>query len=543
MRERSADESFRQFVIDRGDSLLRTAYLLCGERALAEDLLQVALWNTFRAWPRIRDQRRLEQYVKRSLINGWLGWQRRSSSHELACLTGEVPSHPVPDHAEAVTDREHLLRALALLPVRQRAVVVLRFYEDMTERHVARLLRCSVGTVKHQAADALAALRRNQALRVGVSPLGEGDAKVTKTEADLREALQRAVSDVHLAGDLERFFPPARAHRRPRRSLLVVLPVVLALLGTGAAAALPPLLARAPDMGRLFIRATPDGVDIRTYATSGDLQAGIEGELSTDLAAGLVFARQVKVPAGAVRAEATTVFGTNGHDATAVAVRAGVTVSLVRASFAGGGSDTMRPVRGWAVLAHLGRHAGGHVAAYNRRGQLIDLVPIPRPTNPGGPPEVSNATFVRTTHQGILIIGHTVDGFLSPDIADHFFVMVGLEGLQLCRPGDEQGLAVGVSILTGASVPITALGPPITLVVVHTGTAIVRVKVVFANHVADSMTPIAGQAVLATLGTVANNAQLGTLEPATVYGFDRQGRRVASVPLTPASNGTCVPST
>jgi RNA polymerase sigma-70 factor (sigma-E family) len=171
--ERNGDESFRQFVIDRGDALLRTAYLLCGDRALAEDLLQVALWNTFRAWPRIRDQRRLEQYVKRSLLNGWFGWQRRSSSHELACLTGEVPSHPVLDHAEAVADRDHLLRALALLPVRQRAVVVLRFYEDMTERQVARLLRCSVGTVKHQAADALAALGRNQALRAGVSPLGK----------------------------------------------------------------------------------------------------------------------------------------------------------------------------------------------------------------------------------------------------------------------------------------------------------------------------------------------------------------------------------
>ena len=67
-------------------------------------------------------------------------------------------------------------------------------------------------------------------------------------------------------------------------------------------------------------------------------------------------------------------------------------------------------------------------------------------------------------------------------------------------------------------------------------------KVVFANHVSDSMAPIAGQAVLATLGTVANNAQLATLQPATVYGFDRQGRRVASVPLTPESNGSCLPS-
>jgi len=295
-------------------------------------------------------------------------------------------------------------------------------------------------------------------------------------------------------------------------------------------------------MARLFIRATSDGVDIRAYATSGGLQAGLEGELSTDRAAGLVFGRQVKVPAGAVRAEATTVFGTDGHDATAVAVRAGTNVATVRATFGGGGSDVMRPVGGWAVLAHLGSRPGGHVAAYNGRGQLVDRAPIPRPTNPGGPPEVSDPTFVRNTHQGILIVGHTVGGFLSPDIADHFVVMVGLEGLQLCRPGDQRGLAVGVSILTGGGVPITFLGPPLTLVVVHAGRAIARVEVVFANHVSDSMAPIAGQAVLATLGTVANNAQLGTLQPATVYGFDRQGRRVASVPLTPESSGSCLPS-
>jgi RNA polymerase sigma-70 factor (sigma-E family) len=171
--ERSNDESFRNFVIERGDALLRTSYLLCGDRGLAEDLLQTALWNTCKAWPRIRDPRRREQYVRRSLLNGWLGWQRRSSSRELTGhnVTGEMPSRPVPDHAEAVAEREQLVRALAVLPVRQRAVVVLPFYEDMTERQVARVLHCSVGTVKHQAADALAALGRNQALRAGADPL------------------------------------------------------------------------------------------------------------------------------------------------------------------------------------------------------------------------------------------------------------------------------------------------------------------------------------------------------------------------------------
>ncbi len=228
--------------------------------------------------------------------------------------------------------------------------------------------------------------------------------------------------------------------------------------------------------------------------------------------------------------------------ATAVAVRAGTQVSMVRATFAGGGSDAMRPVGGWAVLAHLGSLPGGHVAAYNARGRLVDMAPVPRPTNPGGPREVSNPTFVRTTHQGVLIVGHTVGSFLSPDVADGSFVMVGLEGLEICRPANPRGLAPGVRILSGDGQPPGSMGPPITLVVVHSGTAIARVEVVFANHVADLMAPIGGQAVLATLGTVANNAQLGTLQPATVYGFDRQGRRVASVQLTPESNGSCIPS-
>ncbi len=217
-------------------------------------------------------------------------------------------------------------------------------------------------------------------------------------------------------------------------------------------------------------------------------------------------------------------------------------ISVVRATFAGGGSDAMRPVGGWAVLAHLGSRPGGHVAAYNARGRLVDVVPVPRPTNPGGPPEVSNPTFVRTTHQRVLIVGHTVGGFLSPDVADGSFVMVGVEGLEVCRPANPRGLAPGVSILSGDGRPPGSMGPPITLVVVHSGTAIATVEVVFANHVSDSMAPVDGQAVLATLGTVANNAQLGTLEMATVYGFDRQGRRVTSVPLNPESNGRCLPA-
>lgn len=162
------DESFRRFVVERADALLRTAYLMCADRARAEDLLQTALWDAYRAWPRIRDQQRLEHYVRRCLLNAWLGWSRRASNRERAA---NLVSQPVPDHSDGVAQRDPVLRALALLPPRQRATVVLRFYADMTERQVARAMRCSVGTVKHQAADALAQLRRDPALRAATLPL------------------------------------------------------------------------------------------------------------------------------------------------------------------------------------------------------------------------------------------------------------------------------------------------------------------------------------------------------------------------------------
>lgn len=162
---------FEAFVDARSDRLLGTAVLLTQDRALAEDLLQTALAKAWFAWSRIDGDP--EPYVRRIVVNTYMSWWRRR-------WNGEVPSQAVPDHADtdrhAGADSRHdLATALARLPKRQRAVVVLRFYEDMSERQVARLLGCSVGTVKSQTSKALAKLRVDSAL---VDPMDTSDGGV-----------------------------------------------------------------------------------------------------------------------------------------------------------------------------------------------------------------------------------------------------------------------------------------------------------------------------------------------------------------------------
>jgi RNA polymerase sigma-70 factor (sigma-E family) len=151
---------FEAFVGARSNRLLGTAVLLTQDRALAEDLLQTALARAWFAWGRIDGDP--EPYVRRILVNTYTSWWRRR-------WNGETPSDAMPERpgadAHGASDTRHDLRsALARLPRRQRAVVVLRFYEDLTEREVARLLGCSVGTVKSQASKALARLRVDEAL-------------------------------------------------------------------------------------------------------------------------------------------------------------------------------------------------------------------------------------------------------------------------------------------------------------------------------------------------------------------------------------------
>jgi RNA polymerase sigma-70 factor (sigma-E family) len=155
-------ESFEAFVAARSAALLRTAVLLTGDRHLAEDLVQTALARTWPRWSRLDTNP--EAYVRRTLVNTYASWWRRR-------WNGETPTDALPDRAQpagADADAAYDLRqALTGLPRRQRAVVVLRYFDDLTEAQVAAALGCSVGTVKSQTSKALAKLRVDPALASG----------------------------------------------------------------------------------------------------------------------------------------------------------------------------------------------------------------------------------------------------------------------------------------------------------------------------------------------------------------------------------------
>jgi RNA polymerase sigma-70 factor (sigma-E family) len=151
---------FDDFVAARSTGLLRTAYLLTHDHALAEDLLQTALAKAWFAWRRIDGHP--EPYVRRILVNTYASWWRRRWNGELA--TDELPEHGADDGTVAVETGHDLWTAMERLPRRMRAVVVLRYFEDLTEAETARLLGCSVGTVKSQTSKALAKLRIDPAL-------------------------------------------------------------------------------------------------------------------------------------------------------------------------------------------------------------------------------------------------------------------------------------------------------------------------------------------------------------------------------------------
>jgi RNA polymerase sigma-70 factor (sigma-E family) len=161
------DESFRVFVSARSAALLRTAYLLTGDWAHAEDLLQIALTKTYLAWRRLGQIDSVEPYARRVLVTTATSWWRRRWHAERP--TGDLPDSGAGDGADERAERDLIWRIVGTLPRRQRAVLVLRYYEDLTEVETARLLDISVGTVKSQAARALATLRRRLAEQ-GIEP-------------------------------------------------------------------------------------------------------------------------------------------------------------------------------------------------------------------------------------------------------------------------------------------------------------------------------------------------------------------------------------
>ncbi|GAB3985603.1 SigE family RNA polymerase sigma factor [Plantactinospora veratri] len=150
----AADTSFVAFVESAWQRHLRLALLLTGDRWQAEELLQDSLVRMYERWRKLSRHDDLHAYLRRVLTNNHTSlWRRRRREN----LVADVPDRPAPAGPEA--DADELRRALRALPPRQRAVVVLRHYEDLSERQVAQVLGCSVGTVKSQYSRAMAKLR------------------------------------------------------------------------------------------------------------------------------------------------------------------------------------------------------------------------------------------------------------------------------------------------------------------------------------------------------------------------------------------------
>jgi RNA polymerase sigma-70 factor (sigma-E family) len=157
-------DGFAEFVASRSAALQRTAWLLTGDAGRAEDLLQTALAATWRRWRSAIAEGNPEAYVRRVLVTTWASWWRRR-------WRGEVPTATLPepvngaDLAGGAADRDAVRRALARLSRQQRAIVVLRYAEDLSIEETARVLGCSPGTVRVQSSRALAALRADPELR------------------------------------------------------------------------------------------------------------------------------------------------------------------------------------------------------------------------------------------------------------------------------------------------------------------------------------------------------------------------------------------
>jgi RNA polymerase sigma-70 factor (sigma-E family) len=155
---------FEEFMTSRWASLVRLAFGLTGDPWLAEDLAQTALANAYAAWWRVRRADDPDAYVRRILINATKTRFRRHRVSEQPGGPSDLPDPAVADPAAEVGERSVLIAALAELPPRQRAVVVLRYWEDMTDTQVGALLGCSAGTVRSQATRALAKLRTSAGL-------------------------------------------------------------------------------------------------------------------------------------------------------------------------------------------------------------------------------------------------------------------------------------------------------------------------------------------------------------------------------------------
>ncbi|MEV0201853.1 SigE family RNA polymerase sigma factor [Nonomuraea sp. NPDC050691] len=143
------ETEFREFVVARSAALFRTAYLLTGDRHAAEDLVQSALAKTAARWTELRDTGAVEGYVRRAMYHEQVSWwRRRSRVTEVAAEW--LPEQAGGEHADAADLRLVMRAALARLTPRQRTMLVLRYFEDLSETEIARLLGVRVGSVRSQ---------------------------------------------------------------------------------------------------------------------------------------------------------------------------------------------------------------------------------------------------------------------------------------------------------------------------------------------------------------------------------------------------------
>jgi RNA polymerase sigma-70 factor (sigma-E family) len=157
---RIKDERFAQFIAARQRSLQRTAWWLTGDWGLAEDLVQTALARSWPKWERVQRLDDPEIYVRRVMVNVWASWSHRRWRGEKA--TESMPEDQIQgDMAAEVAVRLTVRAALESLTARQRAMVVLRIFDDLSEAQVANVMGCAVGTVKSTMSQALARLRDN----------------------------------------------------------------------------------------------------------------------------------------------------------------------------------------------------------------------------------------------------------------------------------------------------------------------------------------------------------------------------------------------
>ena len=153
----SRAEEFHAFVGDRTSPLHRTAYLLCGDWYLAQDVVQDTLIKAYRHWTRVRRADNPDAYVRRMLVNEVHDrWRRRDKTVPVAYFPYEPAAD---DSADDIVRRERLRLALLELPTQQRATVVLRYLEGMSQGETAKILGCSEGTVKSQSSRGLSSLR------------------------------------------------------------------------------------------------------------------------------------------------------------------------------------------------------------------------------------------------------------------------------------------------------------------------------------------------------------------------------------------------